>query len=273
MNDITGLYYSEENVFRKTAHMSTVDFQQGMVLYEVLRIHNGTALFLEDHIQRLQHSINLSGLSYTVLPAQIYRLLGELCAHNAVQNGNVKIIVHFVKGQLPVLFTFFIRHIYPSPEMYLEGVETDIFRAERSDPNVKRVHRDLLLHSSAFIATKNIYDALLVDEQEQVTEGSKTNVFFVSANTVYTAPADRVLKGITRGKVIQLCTVLHIPFMECAIPIASLPDYDAAFFSGTSPKILPIRRLANLHIPVSNSVMRSLMEAYDKLMSAYTYSG
>lgn len=120
---------------------------------------------------------------------------------------------------------------------------------------------------SEFIRAENLYDALLVGEDETITEGSKTNVFFVKKATLYTAPGDMVLKGITRQKVFDLCKQLNYKIIERSISIITLHKYEAAFFSGTSPKILPIRRIANIQYDVTHPVVKTLMTAYDNLIT------
>jgi branched-chain amino acid aminotransferase len=169
-----------------------------------------------------------------------------------------------------VIYAYFIPHFYPTSEMYSQGVRADLFRAERTNPNVKKIFPEIRARVAEFILNKDIYDALLVDENDMVTEGSKTNVFFVKDQSLYTAPADTVLRGITREKIFDLCKQLHINIIEQPISINSLHDYEAAFFSGTSPRVLPIRSIAGHSYPASNPVVSRLMKAYDHLVASYT---
>jgi branched-chain amino acid aminotransferase len=153
--------------------------------------------------------------------------------------------------------------------MYETGVDASFFNGVRVNPNVKKMHPDLTRQITEFIRTSDIYDALLVDENGYLTEGSRTNFFLVKGNTIITAHGDRVLKGITREKILGLCKKLKIPLKEMAVRPDEMPQYDAAFFSGTSPKILPIRRIDGYEFPVKNALMQQLMVAYDNLTSDY----
>jgi branched-chain amino acid aminotransferase len=153
--------------------------------------------------------------------------------------------------------------------MYQNGVESEFFRAERIDPNIKKINPALIERISTFIKTENIYDALLVSEGETIMEGSKTNVFFIRDNSVYTAPGSLVLKGITRQKVFELCKNLRFQIEETLIPAMDLQTFDAAFFSGTSPKILPISRIANIRFQPNHEILRLLMHAYEEMIAAY----
>jgi branched-chain amino acid aminotransferase len=271
MADIAGKYYSEDIVYKETSDFDAGVLSSGTIIYEVIRIFNGTALFVEDHIERLQHSVLLSGFAYNVSVPVLHYLLRNLIRKNNISVGNVKIVLRFDQHNQTVLYTFLIPHAYPDDSMYLQGVKTDFFRAARKDPNIKKLHPDIATRVSEFIKTENLYDALLVTEGDQITEGSKTNIFFIKDSTVYTAPGDTVLRGITREKVIYLCNNLNIKLLEKPIEIKRLAEFDASFFTGTSPKVLPINAISNLNYQVENAVMRSIMKAYDDLIAAYIF--
>jgi branched-chain amino acid aminotransferase len=153
----------------------------------VIRIWNGTALFLEDHIRRLQESVSLSGYNYAVQIPVLHYLLRNLIRRNNLSDGNVKIVLRFVSNHPPVIYNYLIPHVYPTPEMVKTGVETDLFLAARSNPNVKRMLPEIRRHVTEFIRAENLYDALLVADDESITEGSRTNVFFIREGSVYTA--------------------------------------------------------------------------------------
>jgi branched-chain amino acid aminotransferase len=270
MAECTGTYFSEDNVYKEISFFSPLVFNEGIVLYEVLRIFDGTVLFLEDHVQRLQESVRLMGYQYPVSLPVIRYLLKNLIRKNTLREGNIKIVLHFTAHHQPVIYTYFIPHAYPTPDMYKDGVETDLFMAIRTYPNIKRMVTEVRQRVNEFIQAENLYDALLVSEDETITEGSKTNIFFMKGKTLYTSPGDRVLKGITRQKIVALCNQLNYKLIEQSISIISLQNFEAAFFTGTSPKVLPIRRIANISYEVPNQVTKSLMEAYDNLIAAYT---
>lgn len=268
--EITGLYYSKDIRFYETSDFDHKVFDTGKVFYEVLRIINGTALFLDDHLHRLQTSIQLAGCSFQVSVSLFHYLLRNLINRNNTANGNVRIMVHFMNGEsLPLIYTFFIPHNYPDAEMYEKGVVTSLFKAERIDPNVKMDYPEMSRKISEFIKSHGIYDVLLVDKDNNITEGSRTNVFFVRNDELFTPPSEKVLKGITRLKVIQLCNKLNLKITEQIIPASLLKDYEAAFFTGTSPKVLPVNRIDDMEFSTDNRLVKAVIKAYDELVSDY----
>lgn len=270
MTEYTGSWFSENGIFKSTSDFHPERFESGIVLYEVLRIQQGVPLFLEDHIRRLRESVDLSGLDAQVLPEPIRSSLHELSRLNAIQDGNIKIIIWYpAPEENSVLLAFFIPHSYPSLEMYETGVDADLSKAVRANPNVKKMHPDLIRQLTAFIKERRIYDALLVDEKGYITEGSKTNFFLVRSKELITAPESMVLKGITRQKILELCNKLDIRVKEELVAPGDLTKFDAAFFSGTSPKILPVRRISDFTFNVKNPVVESLSAAYNEMINQY----
>lgn len=266
MVECTGRFFSEDADFKQTSLFNTEMLSAGVTLYEVLRVCRGNCLFLEDHLRRLQESVTLSGYPYRVLLPQLHRTINELMLKNGFSDGNVKILLRFVKGAPPILYTYFIPHAYPNPDMYREGVAVDLYTSMRPHPNVKRLFSAVRQRVSDFIRDQNIYEALLVSPDQTITEGSKTNIFFVRGETIITPPGDKVLKGITRGKIIQLCSQLNIRLIEESVYTEDLSKFDAVFLTGTSPKVLPVRRIGNISFKVPYPVMSTLMEAYDALI-------
>ena len=106
----------------------------------------------------------------------------------------------------------------------------------------------------------------LVNRDGIITEGSRSNVFFVKNGEVYTSPTDTVLPGVTRTVIIRILEDAGIPLHYSAIKQEELSGFDAAFISGTSPKVLPVANIGDIAYDVDNPVLRSLMARYDILI-------
>jgi branched-chain amino acid aminotransferase len=268
MPEYTGLYYSENTFLKDIALLDTERFSSGVTLYEVIRIHDSICLFLEDHLQRLRESVHLSGFTCAIDLPRVHSILAELIRKNAFHLGNIKLVLHFPASEPPCLYAYFIPHAYPTPLMYAEGIETALFRAIRSNPNVKRILPEIREKVTHFIRSENLYEVLLV-KKDSITEGSRSNVFFVKGEVVCTPPGNQVLKGITRKKVIELCNKLNYKLFEVSISTNQLTEMEAAFLTGTSPKILGIRKIGSLNFTVKHPIITSLTEAYDDLIANY----
>ena len=232
-------------------------------IYEVLRVIRGIPLFLEDHLERFYHSAQIAGKTITFSENQIKEFLKNLIEKNETNEGNVLISCKIN------LKAFFVPHNYPTELMYREGVSCGILQAERENPNAKVFQTTVRQQADKMLADNGFYEVLLVDHLGRITEGSRSNVFLVKGNELVTAPPDKVLMGITRQKTIRLAHILNIQVNEREIDLAELSNFDAAFITGTSPKILPIKKVDRITFNLRNEIVRQLMKSYDNLIEEY----
>ena len=113
------------------------------------------------------------------------------------------------------------------------------------------------------------FEAILVNADNTISEGSKSNVFFVKSNKFYTAPSAMVLEGITRKKVMECLHELNFPVIEEAVSISDLQTFDGVFLTGTSPKVLPVYCIDTIQFPSKNFFVQQLMDRYDLMIETY----
>ncbi|MBU2650014.1 MAG: aminotransferase class IV [Bacteroidetes bacterium] len=246
------------------------DFQQdfltsGKSLYEVIRIIQRKPLFLEEHLDRLQRSAELSQLDILPPKNAIVQSMKTLCDINSLVNGNMKLVFRTLNGNNDYIF-FYDCHKYPQAEEYAKGVPVGIHYAERPDPNVKLVNMALRKASRQHMQEGGYYEVILVNRNEDITEGSRSNIFFISGKEVFTPPLSEVLPGITRQKIIDICEKRHIPLHEQTIPLSSISSFESAFITATSPKVLPLRSIGNTIFSVNNPITNTISQDYNKLI-------
>jgi branched-chain amino acid aminotransferase len=123
---------------------------------------------------------------------------------------------------------------------------------------------------AAALANANAYEALLVNNENKITEGSRSNVFFVRNGTVITAPKGNVLIGITRVSVFELCIKLGIEIIEKPIAVSELKEMESVFMTGTSPKLLPLSTIDDMSFSsADNPTIRALMKGYNNMLAEY----
>lgn len=237
-------------------------------VYEVIRIIDGVALFLEDHFDRLNRSMQIHGLILPMDFQDFKQNIAVLANQNQKTEGNVKFIYSVDCENIRWAFSF-IPHTYPTIESYQEGVLTDLLFAERLNPNAKVIQSVIRDKANQMISDRNLFEVLLVDRDGMITEGSRSNVFFVKSNVFYSAPASMVLEGITRQKVIDCLKRLGFQVIEQAVLKDEIVDFDAVFLTGTSPKILPVKAIGKQLFDVRNNATLRLMESYDEMIWDY----
>lgn len=237
-------------------------------VYEVIRVIDGIPLFLEEHYQRFINSFAILGYQLKLSYDDMKNLLYYLIKANGVVNNNVKAVINNLDYSNDSYF-FFIKSKYPDENMYKNGVKTFLYKAERKNPNAKVIDNDLRGTINRLIAEGNFYEAILVNKMGKVTEGSRSNLFFIKDDYVVTAPSKDVLKGITRQRIISLCEKENIRVLEEPIPADSLKYFQAAFICGTSPKVLPISKIDEFSFSLNNSVLTKIMNIYDREIQNY----
>ena len=98
-------------------------------------------------------------------------------------------------------------------------------------------------------AQANGYDeALLLDSQGFIAEGSGENIFIIKNGKIYTPNLTSALEGITRDTIMILAAELGMPVVEKSITRDELYIADEAFFTGTAAEVTPIREVDNISI-------------------------
>ena len=235
-------------------------------VYEVLRVQQRVVLFGEEHFRRMEHSLELKGIA---LPRSVHAFSGDmdrLIEANAFAEGNIKLVV------LPEdegTLCYFIPHFYPSVNDYQDGVLTGLFHAERESPNAKVVLTSLRQRVADYLRQNNLFEVLYVNQSGQITEGSRTNVFFIRGDEIFTAPAGEVLGGITRQKVLECIHRAGLQVTEISVHMEDLPGFDAVFLTGTSIKVMPVRKVDNWSFDTHNDLLLSIHDQYNRLMERY----
>ncbi len=237
----------------------------GMQIYEVIRLINGRFLFLNDHFERLRNSCSASGIC---CPDK--KLLNEhlkmLLSNSPVKNGNIRLVVSKGFNKTDIA-TFFVPHFYPSEDDYMYGVSTKTYSFERPDPNIKKWNEKFRKNVGLFIQNEGIYEAILINDKGRLTEGSRSNLFFIDQESVIvTAPQHLVLAGITRKYIFEICMEQNIKTIEKALSKAEATKMKSCFLSGTSPAVLPVRQLDAITYDVQNPVLKTIMENFNRLV-------
>lgn len=232
-------------------------------VYEVIRVIQSVPIFAEEHLERFFVSARLANYTIPFSKQEIARFLSQLTAENEVSEGNILLSYKFN------LKAFFISHKYPDERWFSGGVTCGVLHAERDNPNAKVFQTSVRQRADDMMEKEGYYEVLLVDHSGRITEGSRSNVFFVSGNQLFTPPGNEVLLGITRLKTIQLAKDLNIPFFEQEIKLNQVNSFDAAFITGTSPKILPLSHINGRSFDAQNYVVQQLVKKYDELINQY----
>ena len=239
---------------------------QTINIYEVIRVINSAPLFLNEHYERFLNSLNV----LNVKAVSEKKFGDEIC--NTIKtlnidNGNLRIDStisnNTTKCEIKVKL---IKHHYPKPNQYKYGVKSCLYQHERPNPKKKIWHDEIRRKIDYILSTTDYYEVLYYHENGILTEGSRSNLFFILNNTLFTPKSENVLSGITRLKIFELVNLMGVELREIDISMDEIKKFDVAFISGTSPKILPLNSIENVNYDVDNKLLRKLMFGFDTII-------
>lgn len=239
-------------------------------IYEVIRCIGGVPLFAEDHIERLSESFRAKFGSDDLEQNRIMSDIRALILSEGIIDGNVKVVVTEEAS-----FVFPSAFYYPPETTYARGVFVGITEWERSRPNVKMIvdqYKKTIADKLSSVGPMGSYfETLLKTEDGRITEGSRSNVFFVMDGELYTSPDDMILKGITRRYVLEAVeTAGYKVRFECVRNTDIGRSVFAGFLSGTSIGVLPVAAVEDVEMDsASNEMILAIRNEYNKLVSKY----
>lgn len=240
---------------------------EGDSIYEVIRMVKGSPVFFFDHMERLASSVKIQRKQMLADAATLKKDIITLAKSNRKKEVNLKIVYNYNKGAQNYL-VYFIEPIYPSEDQYRRGVKGILFYAERKDPESKVINHKLRSSIYYKLILDGGYEALLVNEGGYITEGSRSNIFFLKDNTLLTAPDNMILNGITRKYILDICTENGIEVKFTCVKADRITNYDAVFMTGTSPVVLPFccidDKTFRVRLPIIEKLRRLYMVKADE---------
>ncbi len=242
-----------------------IEYSYGFGIYETMKLRHGRLYFVDQHLERLFHSAAVIGVDIGYPVDQINRWLAELVEALSIEAANLKILV--IGGKESAVYIFASAPLYPDKKLYRQGVKLISYPYERLFPTAKTLNMlpSYLAYKKA--QESDCYDALLIDAEGNILEGTRTNFCLVRGQTIYRAPADRVLGGVTFLTLEIVAKRLGWSIVEQLVPLKEIADFEAAFVTSTSTKIMPVKQIDDHLFPPIPEPIFALIRAYDNFLA------
>lgn len=264
-------YFIHNKIIKSCKDFNESVIETGLSVYEIIRVENGLPLFIDDHLERLYTSAAIFNLVIEESGKEIKHFIQTLIHKNQVKKGKIKLVIHFnskITSEQNLLL-YFTTYYFPSQQEYKNGVTVGLCKAIRTNPNAKVLNIQARRRANNIIVENKFFEVLLLDVNDFITEGSRSNVFFIQDDIIYTPPEKNVLQGITRKNILQICKNHDFSVIEKNIHLSELKKFDALFLSGTSLKILPIKNIEKDFFDTKNNTLQKLMTLYNQLIENY----
>jgi branched-chain amino acid aminotransferase len=251
------IYLNGEYVKKQDAKVSVYDhgFLYGDGVFEGIRVYGGNIFRLQEHLVRLYDSAKSIMLTIPQSLEELTEIIANTVEKNGFEDAYIRVVVSRGVGDLgldpykcstPSLIviveqlTLFPKHLYDS------GIEivTVASRRNRPDvlsPKVKSLNylNNILVKIEAHLA--NVSEALMLNDQGYVAEGSADNVFIVKNNKLLTPPGYvGALEGITRNAIMEMALDLGYEMKEEPFTRHDVYTADEVFLTGTAAEVIAV---------------------------------
>ena len=261
MNECYGKKFILNGVIQTAEMFSNSFVYEGDSVYEVLRMNRGVPFFFPDQMERLSTSVKLQKKEILADMQTLRKAIICLARADKKRESNLKIVFNYNNG-IKNWLVYYIEHIYPTDLQYRNGVKGILFNAERKDPESKVINHKLRSSIYHKLIAEGGYEAILVNENNFITEGSRSNIFFLKGEILVTAPDNVILNGITRKHILQICNENKIKVEFSCVNANDIKDYDAVFMTGTSPMVLPFSSIGDKYFKVGHPLVEKLRKLY-----------
>jgi branched-chain amino acid aminotransferase len=252
---LNGTYVQKEN-----ALISVYDhgFLYGDGIFEGIRIYNGNIFKCKEHLDRLYDSAKSIMLHIPLSYEEMKHVLIETVRKNELRDGYIRLVVSRGPGDLGldpnrapkanIIIIVEQLAIYPE-EAYLNGLKTVSVSTRRNipdalNPKIKSLNylNNIMVKIQANLA--GVGEAIMLNSQGYVAEGSSDNIFIIKRGVVYTPPCYiGALEGITRAAIIEICQKVGIPVKEEPFTLHDVYVADEVFFTGTAAEVIAVREV------------------------------
>lgn len=261
------------------ATISVMDrgFLYGDGIYEVIPVFDGKLLRAEEHLERLQNSLNRISLSDPFNNEQWLAIFSELLKKNSGEDRAIYLHISrgvYAKRDLginadypPTVFAMVLHVTPPDIDVVSAGISAitvDDFRWGACDIKSTSLVANVMLKQQAVDA--GVDDAILI-KNCLVSEGTASNVFIVKNNVLITPPTGhRLLPGITRDLVIEIAKNNAILVEEREIKEAELFYADEIWMTSSTREIAPVIRLNGEVVGTGSAGMmwKQMVDLYQK---------
>jgi branched-chain amino acid aminotransferase len=260
MSECFGKYFILNGELQPTGLFNNSMVYEGVSTYEVIRMVKGIPLFFSDHIERLTTSTRLQNKTMLADSETLRNDIITLARSEKKKEVNLKIVFNYNKSDNYLLYL--IEPLYPTREQYIKGVKGALVFAERKSPESKVINHKLRSEIYHKLVLEGAYEALLVNKNNCITEGSRSNIFFIRDEALYTAPEEAVLSGITRKQILKICRENGIDVKFTCIKADRISDYSSVIMTGTSPVVLPFYSIDGTYFKVNHHLIAMLRNSY-----------
>lgn len=254
------IYLDGQFVTKENAKVSVFDhgFLYGDGIFEGIRIYNGNIFKCKEHLHRLYDSAKSIMLNIPLTLQEMEQALVETIRRNELRDGYIRLVVSRGAGNLgldpnrcpkaSIVIIVEQLAIY-SEEAYKTGLKTVSVSTKRNlpdalNPKIKSLNylNNILVKIQSNLSGAG--EAIMLNAQGYVTEGSGDNIFVIKNGVITTPPCYLgALDGITRQAIIEICNNKGFKIKEEPFTLHDVYVADEVFLTGTAAEVIAVREV------------------------------
>lgn len=257
-NDAVRIYVNGAIVPRAEAVVSVFDsgFLLGDGIWEGIRLHNHQLVFIERHLARLYEAAKAIDLDIGMPPDELHQAILDTCAANDMHSGvHIRLVISRGEKVTPYqspaanrggpTIVIIPEWKEPDPSVLERGLRLFTVHVHRGAPDVQDPMWNSLSKLNCITACiqankAGADEALMLDPHGFVATCNSTHFFIVRGDEVWTSTGRYCLKGITRGKVLELAAAAGYTVREKDFSLTEVYGADEAFITGTFAGLIPV---------------------------------
>jgi len=264
-------------------HVLTHTLHYGLGAFEGIRCYkgrSGSGIFrLQEHVDRLFESAHIAMLAVPYDKKQVTEAIVETVRINRLEACYIRPLVYIgygVMGLYPgdnpirLAVAAWKWGTYLGEEALTKGIRAKVSSFTRHHVNVALTRAKLSgqyvnsILAKCEVKASGFDEAIMLDPEGYIAEGTGENVFVVRRGRVKTTPLTSILEGITRDSVMVLARERQIPMVEERLTRDDLYVADEVFLTGTAAEVTPVREIDGRRIGsgVAGPVTRQLQAAF-----------
>ena len=273
---------SNVHILSHTLHYGTGVFE-GVRAYQS---KNKSAIFrLDDHTKRLFNAASKISIKIPFSQEELNKAQCETLTKNNLDEGYLRPIVYLGNEGLGLRAKDLSVNVaiaawewpsYMDPDAKKKGISVIKSSHKQYESSLHSGNKIIGTYFSNTMALHEALDkgadeAIMMDKNGYISEGSGENIFIVKDSTIFTPTTEHCLNGITRQSVMQIAIDLGFEVVEKNLDYADLSEADEAFFTGTAVEITPITKLDNkvINTGLRGDITFQLQEKFQAILSGH----
>lgn len=249
-------------------HYRDLSFQRGYGIFDFFRLNGNEPLFLDDHLDRFYFSATEMHLPVPFERGELEAAISQLIVKNQLPDSGIRLSLTggysedgFTIARPNLLIS---QHSFspPTVEQRRTGIKLASYSHLRQLPHIKSIDYLMAIWLQPFRTEKGA-DDVLYHQNGMITECPRSNFFLVTRDKTIATPSKNILKGITRGKLIEIARS-HYAVEERDITMEEISTAKGAFITSTTKQILPIRQIDDVifETPETSHHLQELLTSF-----------